>query len=270
MQCKHTSSTHFFISFIYKSITCFFIILPAELAYGQDAKNFQKNEEKIVKRKGQNLVAYDDKKLHYGFFLALNRSTFKVRPSQYFNDQVIGDTLPLRAIAINPRQYLGFTTGFILNVRLHDFFDFRVLPTVSFYSRYIDFRLKPANSSRMDSVVTELRQSTFSFVELALLAKYKSIRRNNTRMYMVAGIKPGIEVGAKRKELGDDRLRSKTIDFQVEYGFGFDFYYPLFKLSPEIRFSHGLLNMRNNDPNLYARSLRNMKTHTITLYFHFE
>jgi hypothetical protein len=236
----------------------------------QDAKNFQKGEEKIIKRKGQNLVAYDDKKLHYGFFIAFNRSTFRTKPSQFFNDQVMGDTLPLRAIAINPRQFVGFTTGFILNVRLHDFFDFRLLPTVSFYSRYMDFRLKPPNSSRMDSVVTELRQSTFSFVEMAFLLKYKSVRRNNTRMYVLGGVRPGIEVGAKRKELGDDRLRSKTLDFQVEYGFGFDFYYPLFKLSPEIRFSHGLINMRNKDPNIFAQSIQRMNTHTITLYFNFE
>jgi hypothetical protein len=89
-------------------------------------------------------------------------------------------------------------------------------------------------------------------------------------MYVLGGVRPGIEVGAKRKELGDDRLRSKTLDFQVEYGFGFDFYYPLFKLSPEIRFSHGLINMRNKDPNIFAQSIQRMNTHTITLYFNFE
>ena len=245
-------------------------LLGQNTILAQDAKNFQKGEDKIIKRKGQNLVAYDDKKLHYGFFLALNRSAFRTKPSQYFNDQVVGDTMPLRAIAINPRQFVGFTTGFILNVRLHDFFDFRLLPTVSFYSRYMDFRLKPPNSSRTDSIVTELRQSTFSFVEMAFLMKYKSMRRNNTRMYVLGGVKPGIEVGAKRKELGDDRLRSKTKDLQVEYGFGFDFYYPLFKLSPELRFSHGIVNMRNRDPNIFAQSIQRMNTHTITLYFNFE
>lgn len=240
-------------------------------ALAQDVKSFQKTEEKIIKRKGQNNPHYDNKRLHYGFFLALNRSTFKVKPSQWYVNQVEGDSIPLRVIGINPQAFAGFTTGFILNVRMHEYWDARILPTVSFYQRYVQFRLKPAmNSRNYDSLVTELKQSTFSFIEMSFLAKYKSIRRNNTRMYMVGGIKPAIEVGAKRKEIGDDRLRSTTLDLTIEYGLGFDFYYPLFKLSPEIRFSHGMRNLLSRDPNPYSQSLKRMSTHTVTLYFYFE
>ena len=87
---------------------------------------------------------------------------------------------------------------------------------------------------------------------------------------MLAGIKPALEVGSKKNEIQDDRLRSNVFDFNVEYGCGFDMYYPLFKFSPEIRFSHGLVNLRLNDPNEYARSLSSMLTHTVTMYFNFE
>ena len=87
---------------------------------------------------------------------------------------------------------------------------------------------------------------------------------------MIAGINPGIEVGSKKGEIQEDRLRSTTFDFNFEYGFGFDFYYPLFKFSPEIRFSHGFSNLRNRDPNIYSKSINKMFTHTITVYFNFE
>ncbi len=235
----------------------------------QTQSQFQKSgdETKTVKRKGQNLVAYDDRFLHYGFFLAVNRSQFRVNASDYFRQQQqdtakINDSTSLAVM--NSVPSLGFTTGFILNFRIFDLLDVRLLPTVSFYQRYIEFEnLKGARN-------VELKQSTFSFIELPIMLKFKSQRRNNSRMYMLAGIKPALEVGSKKNEIQDDRLRSNVFDFNVEYGCGFDMYYPLFKFSPEIRFSHGLVNLRLNDPNEYARSISSMLTHTVTMYFNFE
>lgn len=236
--------------------------------FAQSQSNFQRSgdDSKIVKRKGQNLVAYDDRFLHYGFFLALNRSGFTAKASPFFNEQLQDTSLRSneKLYSINPRRFVGFTTGFIVNFRLAEFFDIRLLPTVSFYQRFVDFRYQN------DSIVTELKQSTFSFVELPVMIKYKSVRRNNTRMYVLAGIKPAFEVGSKKKEIQEDRLRARTFDVNIDYGFGFDFYYPLFKFSPEIRFSHGLFNLKNQDPNPYAKSIKKLSTHTITLYFNFE
>lgn len=249
-----------FISRILVILCC----LPL-LVRGQSQNQFQKSgdDSKTVKRKGQNLVAYDDRFLHYGFFLAVNKSQFRTRTSPYFRNPQPPpnfDTLKV----INTVPSIGFTTGFILNVRLFDYLDFRLLPTVSFYQRYIEFE----NKSGVRNV--ELKQSTFSFIELPMMIKFKSQRRNNSRMYLIGGIKPALEVGSKKKEIQDDRLRSNVFDFNIEYGCGFDLYYPLFKFSPEIRFSHGLVNLKVSDPNEYARSISSMLTHTVTLYFNFE
>jgi hypothetical protein len=237
-------------------------------AFSQSQSQFRKDgdESKTVRRKGQNLVGYDSKRLHYGFFLALNRSSFKTLASPFFNNQLVDPNLDSasRLFSINPQPAVGFTTGFIFNLRLFNLLDARILPSVSFYQRSLVFRFQN------DSSTTELNQSTFSFMELPILLKFKSVRRNNTRMYILGGIKPGFEVGSKMKELQQDRLRATSFDFNVEYGFGFDFYYPLFKFSPEIRFSHGFSNLKNTDPNVYAQSISRMYTHTVTLYFNFE
>ncbi len=214
--------------------------------------------------RGLNLPNYDDKVLHYGFFLALNYSTFRVNHSQSFADSALSGTTSGRILAINPVSIPSFTTGFILNLKLSQHFDVRILPTVAFYQRYLEFRFKT------DSTVRQLQQSTFSFVELPILLKYKSKRRHNTRMYALAGIKPGLEVGAKRDEVDNSFLRVNTQDFAVEYGFGAELYYPLFKFAPEIRFSHGLANMMVKDPNPWARSMRRLTTHTVSIYFNFE
>ena len=54
-------------------------------------------------------------------------------------------------------------------------------------------------------------------------------------MYMIGGVKPGIEASGK-KDKTKAELEIKGTNLSLEAGFGFDLYYPLFKFSPEIRF----------------------------------
>ena len=63
-------------------------------------------------------------------------------------------------------------------------------------------------------------------------------------MYMLGGLKPSLEIGAKNKdEAGKDILNLKSFDLSLEIGFGSDIFFQLFKLSPEIRYSRGLINL---------------------------
>lgn len=233
------------------------------------------SEHKRVKRRGVNLANYDLRKIHYGFYLALNHSSFRISQSQSMVDavnyrQAHPDTSRYAKpviYGINPLGFPSFTTGFIFNYRLNEYLDFRFSPGVSFYQRQVQFRYARPQG---DSLVTQLNQSTFSYLEFPLLLKYKSKRRHNTRMYMLGGIRPGIEVGAKKNEVDQRALRARTIDCTLEYGFGLDLYYPFFKFSPEIRFSTGFMNMVNPDNNEFSNSIKRMTTQTITLYLNFE
>ena len=200
-----------------------------------------------------NLPTYDDKVLHYGFTLGVNTSGFKQKMSgNYFSDTLKSAT---------PSYTPGFSLGFIVNLRLHDHFDLRLLPTVGFYSRSITY----------DFVHTsEVQTIESTFVEFPLLLKYKSQRRNNSRMYVLGGFKGAIEAGAKKKQRKASDLRTDGFDLCLDMGVGFDFYYQLFKFSPEIRFSHGLLNLLSHDPNIYSSSLSRLSSNTISIYLNFE
>jgi hypothetical protein len=245
---------------------------PPQGVYKFDTK---KSNKKRVK--GMNMPDYDSKLLHLGFTLALHYTTFRTTPNDEFANRIAAyqanpDTNsrkhPNTIFGINPVGVPGVTVGFILpNLRLNRFFEFRLQPTFSFYNRYVEFRYSGAKG---DSISTQLNQSIYSFIEPAFLLKYHSLRRNNTRMYMLAGLKPGIELGVKRSELDPTMLRLKGRDLCVEYGFGLDLYYPLFKFSPELRFSTGLLNMIYPDNNKYTQILGRMTTHTVTLLLNFE
>jgi hypothetical protein len=194
-----------------------------------------------------NIPAYDNRMLHYGFTIGIGTSGYKAKLSQTFADT---DSVKY----VRPTFSSAFTLGFVVNLRLHEYFDLRLLPTVGFYERKIDYQF--TNLAKTQSI-----ESTF--IEFPLLIKYKSQRRRNTRMYLIGGVKLSVEAGAKKKEKKRTELRTQSTDFAIDYGVGFDFYCPLFKFSPELRMSHGLVNMVNNDPNIYSQSIGRLTTHTL-------
>ena len=201
-----------------------------------------------------NLPYYDDKFMHYGFTLGINASGFKSKVSSGYFDN---DT----TLNVSPTYTPGFSLGFIVNFRLHEHFDLRVLPTVGFYSRSVTYDF--TNS-------TEIQTIESTFMEIPLLLKYKSMRRGNSRVYVLGGFKAAIEAGAKKKQRKSSDLRTNGFDFCLDLGVGMDIYCPLFKFSPELRFSHGLLNLLSNDPNVYSSSLSRLSTNTISLFLNFE
>ena len=203
-----------------------------------------------------NLPNYDDKPIHYGFHLSVNHSAFRVRHSDWF---VNNDTIQ----NLRGGGQSGFGLGFIFNFRVFKYGDVRVLPTVSFYTRTLNYGIK--NSTEPVSATIQS-----SFVDLPLLFKYKAKRRSNARAYMVGGVKAGFEVGGKKKRKNDDELIVNSLDLSLEYGVGLDLYYQYFKFAPELRFSLGLLNLVQPTESIYSWPIDRASTYTVSLFINFE
>ncbi|MEN8247577.1 MAG: porin family protein [Bacteroidota bacterium] len=202
---------------------------------------------------------YDERKtVTYGFSLAVHSASYTLKYSDYF---VSPDMDSVHSIL--PRKSPGFKLGFIVNFKLAQFLDVRVTPTVAFSEYKLEYNYVGGEQ------YVELVESTG--VEFPLLLKYKSQRRNNTRMYIIGGITPVIEASG-RSNLEEDmgRLQVDKWNTQVELGFGFDLYYPLFKFSPEIRFAYGLTDVLGPTINNKSIGLDQLKTKSLTLYFHFQ
>jgi len=158
----------------------------------------------------------------------------------------------------------GFKLGFISDFNLYYPFDVRTLLQVSFSEFRMDYYYIDG------SVFTDTRPSTF--LESPVLIKYKSKRRKNHRMFIIAGFKPSLEIGAKNKdEAGKDILDLKSFDISFELGFGSDIFFQLFKLSPEIRYSRGLRNVLNKkNINEYNLPINKIIVHNISFFLTFE
>ena len=91
-------------------------------------------------------------------------------------------------------------------------------------------------------------------------------------MFLIGGLKPSLEIGAKNKdEAGKDILDLKAFDISLEIGFGSDLFFQLFKLSPEVRYSRGLRNVLNkNKLNEYNIPIDKIVVHNISFFFTFE
>ena len=216
-----------------------------------------------------NKPDYDYKRIHYGFYLAAPLTKYSIQHSQEYADQLAADPNGGEgAINVNTKFSPGFYTGLVLNVRLADYLDARFVPGVGFYSRKIEYTNAPQESGEVQTVDKTISST---MVELPLLLKYKAKRRSNARMYLVGGIKPGIDLGSgKSDENPDQGLAVEKFDLALEYGFGVDMFYPFFKFAPEIRFSHGLLNQHKPTESQYSRMLQKQTNHNISLILFFE
>jgi len=192
--------------------------------------------------------------------IGLHTTAYQIKYSDKFVTPAL-DTV----YSVEPDWSPGFSLGFIVNYRISDLLDLRATPKVAFYEHTLRYRYTKRE------VPTEEALIETTMVELPILLKYKSERRGNIRMYMVGGVKPGLEASGKKKvENRSSNLGVTSMNLSLEAGFGFDLYYPLFKFSPELRFSRGVVNILENTTNMYGQPLKRVNTNTITLYLLFQ
>lgn len=217
----------------------------------------------------RNNPEYDRRKISYGFSIGIHTSAFQIKYSDKFLSPAL-DTL----LSIDPPSIPGFSLGFLVNLRLHDMLDLRIMPKAGFYIHELNYRylttkdLDPRKEG-IQKTKTQLFETTM--VEIPMLIKYKSMRRGNVRMYMIGGFTPALEASGKRD------VQSETSNFSItkgnvsiDAGMGFDFYFPLFKFSQEIRFSKGLIDILGNENSSFKEPLARMNTNAVSVYFIFQ
>ncbi len=241
------------------------LVLAAPLAgRAQQRHPAKPNRSKGGNLKGvtvANLSDYDGRWFHPGLYFAPGFSRFFLEQSAAY--------IQKRNLTANSIISPDFGVGIIGDVRLGNNrspFILRFAPGVNFRTRRVEFGAH--GSTQPDTVYTQEVSSTV--VDFPLMLKYQSERRRNTRVYMLAGVKPSVSVTTRRTDLLRNRLMVNDNDITLEYGVGLDLFYPLFKFAPELRFSHGLRNLLIDRPDAYSRSLQSLRTNTVTLYLNIQ
>lgn len=211
----------------------------------------------------QNLLYIDDRPIHFGFFLGFNTFDFGVSPSM---KEINGDKYAVAVSTLRP----GFTVGVITDLRLHEYWNLRINPSLQFAERELLYKsITTGETTRMS--VTSVP------VSVPVYLKYSSQRIGNYRPYLIGGVGGYIDLGRETEK----PLLLRPLDFYIEFGVGCDIYFPFFKLAPELKFALGFndmlvpLNERttgfiSGSDVMYTDALSKLTSRMLTLTFNFE
>jgi len=211
-------------------------------------------------KKPQNLPRYDFKKIHFGFTLGINSLNFNINKNNNFLNN---DTL----LSMLSEDQKGFNLGIVSNLRLGKYTDLRFIPTLVFGERILNYSFN--NQSNLPSQEKRIESTMIDF---PFSLKYKSERYNNFRTYVMCGIKYSLDIASQSEidDEGQELVKLNNHDLMIEGGFGIDFYLQYFKFSPQIKLSHGIINILTKDSTLYTETIKNLKTSSWMISFTFE
>lgn len=111
-----------------------------------------------------------------------------------------------------------------------------------------------------------------TYLDFPFEIKFKSKRIQNSRAYILAGIKYSLDLAsqAKKKEQDEEiRVKLKKNDYALELGVGFDFYTTYFKFGTELKMSYGVRDILKHENNIYTGNIDrlNSKIFQFTLTF---
>ncbi len=204
-----------------------------------------------------NLPGYDDRWFHPGIYISVYGSRYRLEHSAAY---------PTSGVSANALVTPGFGVGFIGDARLSDYLSLRFAPGVNpLYENQVEFK---KFGGAQDTVLNQEISTTQ--VTFPLLLKFHSERRRNTRVYVIGGLKPSINIGQRKREPARSQLAIGSSDLAIEYGVGLDLFYPFFKFAPELRFSHGLTNLLQPGADFYTGSFQRVRSNSVTLYLNIE
>lgn len=215
----------------------------------------------IAQRKVINMAEHDDKAYYFGITLGTNFSTYRMRYSQSF---VNNDSFK----KIQPSYGPGFNLGIMGNLRLTRFIDARFVPTLIFAEKGVSLNVR--NIAGGDSTSDRTVESIYMHMPFQL--KFKSDRIKNFRFYAVSGLKFDYDMAANaRSRRRDEFIKVSAADFGYDLGVGFEFYYPNFIFSPEIKISNGLGNQIFKDGSIpLSNAIDVLSTRMIVISIHLE
>lgn len=205
---------------------------------------------------------HDAKPYYFGITIGSNIARFQIEQHPRFlqYDSVL-EILPLNSP--------GFQLGLNATARLTNRFEVRFNPMLMFTDRSITYKLKYKDLIDGYEPTKKIESVIFSF---PFQIKFNSDRIGNFRVYMLGGAFSQIDLAANaRARRAEDLVKLEKSDYGVEIGMGFNFYFPSFILSPEVKVSNGLRNIHSRDENLkYSNVIDRINSRMIVFSIHLE
>jgi hypothetical protein len=194
-----------------------------------------------------NRPEHDQVPYYFGIYLAYN-STY-LHPSK--NPRFLENDSVLSA---EPGASGGVALGFLATLHLNQRWEFRLNPNLIIGgAKFFTYTLNNPLPGEAPVIKKTLPSSIFTF---PLQFKFNSDRINNFRVYMMGDVYVSTDLMANAgSRNAEDLVKLKRNDYGLETAIGFNFYLKFVTLSPELKFSYGLANLHDRDPNLKFSSV---------------
>ena len=123
-----------------------------------------------------------------------------------------------------------------------------IFPQLLFSYKNLTYHLKYPDPAKEEQAVMSKKLESI-LVGLPVHIKFRSDRIDNFRVYMFAGGKVEYDLASNaRAKRAEALVKLKKHDYGVEAGIGFNFYFPVFILSPEIKTQQWLVEYPQPGP----------------------
>jgi len=163
----------------------------------------------------------DKKKIHYGYYLGINKKGFRI-------------SYDLQNSFVDVEETYGFNIGLVLGYNISDNLNLRFEPGLSSNSKTLTFSNPTIPNTDKDRV----RKVPATYFRMPLLLQFRTNRLDNMRAFVIGGVSYDYNFSSNQNNTDDNeegQFRMKTSNFMYEIGLGVDLYLPYFKLSPSIR-----------------------------------
>ena len=209
-----------------------------------------------------NLPNHDDKFYHLGIAMLYNNSHFQVSAHPQF---LQSDTV----LSVNPLNTGGFGLAGLHTFHFGKHLEGRIVfPQLMFSYKNLNYSIN--NQAGGQTIV--IKQVESILLGFPVQMKFMSDRIDNFRFYIMGGINYQYDLASNATaRKAQDIVKLKPYDLSVEAGIGFQFFFPVFILSPELKISNGIINEHSRDPNLiYSSTIDKLKSRMIIFSLIFE
>ena len=148
---------------------------PQKGDYWSKIKNFYKpNGDEAGDREGFNVHELGRKQIYFGIALGVNVANYRIIHKPYLG---VNDTIKSMRPAIGP----GFNLGIIANWQFHRYFDLRLIPTLSFSDKSIEYTTILRKNPEVKQTISSI------YLDFPLQLRFKSDPIKNTRIYVIGG-----------------------------------------------------------------------------------
>ncbi len=226
-----------------KIIFLIFIFLPA-FVFSQ--RNVMENDLKFSR-----------KPYHFGIHLAAGFGDFKIKQNEAFAQS---DSI----LSIKSKYGAGFEIGALISYHINKYVELRTVPGFLFSDKNLTYEF--------NDVTTVKKTVPQIFFDFPVELKIKSEPLKDIKLYLVAGLKYGYDIGGNFKaRRAADQPKQSAHDFGVNYGVGVEIHFPLFILSPEFKVFNSVLNTHQQDNTLpYSKYMKGLYNRTFTFSVNFE